>query len=500
MKKIALFLAAMLAGMGLCCAQQTMWVTTGHVQYGFDTQQVGTMTYSAGGDSLTIQNKTFAVSDIDSIHVASGLMEYNTVLVTYADTTAHLLVAGNIADRVTVTVDGAHVSVLQDSVLVNEEIFYTLKGSSADGSFYQHGDFKATLILNGLNLTSTRGAAITIDDGKRIEIQVNEGTVNTLADCEKGTQKGCFVVEGHAEFKGEGTLILTGNSKHGFKGDEYVEFKKSFLGSLIVKNAVGDGLNTNQYLEMKAGNLIVEQCGGDGVQVDKKSDNTKPNNGQLIMSGGVLRVLATGDEGRALKIEDLVTINGGIIEATSVDNAINSKGSININGGNIYAYSSGGNGIHAAVNLTVAGGTIVAYGASTTGYGIRGANRLVISGGTVAAMGAMSSTPKSATTNQPALVYKGVLTQDTHLALSDSEGNAALALTVTRAYSSSKNHTLLLTSPAIAVGTTYTLASGATIDTEADNWHSLYGGEAVTAPGERPLGSATAARPYATLQ
>ena len=359
MKKTILTMAMLLATTLWCTAQQTMWVTTGPVRYAFDTQQVGRMTCNASGDSLTIQGKEFAVSDIDSIYIASGLMEYNTVLVDYADTCARVCMSGNIAGRVTATIDGAHVSVVQDSALINEEIFYTLAGESADGSFYHKGDFKITLILDSLTLTSSRGAAITIDNGKRIELQLNDGTVNTLADCPAGTQKGCFVVDGHTEIKGGGDLVLTGNTKHAFKGDEYIELKKSFFGRIIVKDAVGDGLNTNQYIEVKAGSLIVESCGGDGVQVDKKQDTTKENNGQLLMSGGLVRVLKTGDDCKGIKIEDIATISGGTIEVSASENALHAKGNMTISGGDIYAYSATGNAINSAVNLSVTGGRMV---------------------------------------------------------------------------------------------------------------------------------------------
>lgn len=501
MKKIAFSLAFAALCAATAFAQQTLWVTTGQVRYGFDTQQVGSMAYSTGGDSLTIQGKTFAVADIDSLHVASGLMEYNTILVDYQGSKAYVDVAGNIASWVDATVDGAYVSIVQDSLLVTNEIFYTLQGSSTNGGFYQQGDMKATFTFNGLTLTSQRGAAVTIDDGKRIEIQLNDGTVNTLTDCSRGTQTGCMVVDGHTEFKGGGTLVLTGNTKHAFKGDEYVEFKKSFLGSIVVKNALGDGLNTNQYLEIKAGSLIVEQCDGDGVQVDKKQDDTKENNGQFIMSGGLVRVLGTGDDCRAIKVEDLVTIDGGTIEITATANALHSKANIVINGGSIYAYSNTGNAINANGTLTVTGGDIMAYGASTAGYGLRGATKLYITGGNIAAIGAMTSTPQILDGNQPALVYKGVLTQGTNLALADAASGALLGLTITRNYSSSKQHTLLLSTPSIAVGSTYSLYSGATIDSTQPNWHEFYyGAGAVTATGSTTLGTATAALPYATLK
>lgn len=501
MKRLLLILALALATC-TAWAQQTLWVATGEIKYAFDAQQLGQMPFSNGGTTLTLQGKAFNVSDIDSIYVTSDIIDSNTITVNYDGDHASAIIAGNIATLVTPTLDGAHVTMAQDTTM-QQEIFYTLSGTSTDGSFSQSGNYKATLILNGLTLTSTRGAAITIDDGKRIEIQVADGTTNTLTDCAKGKQSACFVVEGHSEFKGGGNLVLTGNTKHGFKSDEYMELKKSFTGTITVKNAVGDGVSVNQYLEVKSGSIIVEQCTGDGIQIDCKKDSTKTNNGQFIMSNGYISVNAIEDEAKGIKVEQDITIDGGQILVTSDDNALHSKTRININGGQIYAYSVAAHGVNAGGDtLAISGGTIVAYAASTVGYGLRGATHLFIKGGNIAAVGALMSTPKTSTDTvptQPALTYTATMPK-TNFALCDASGNSIMAFTQARAYSSSKKHTLLLSSPSITQGTGYTLYSGSTLDTSKDNWNGLYtSGDAVTTPGTA-LATGTAALPYSALQ
>ncbi|MBR1803616.1 MAG: carbohydrate-binding domain-containing protein [Muribaculaceae bacterium] len=500
MKRLSLIMTLILA-MSAAWAQQTLWVATGQVKYAFDTQQLGLMPFSNGGSTITLQGKAFDVNDIDSIYTTSEVVDGNTITVAYDGGLASATVAGNIAAQVSPTIDGAHVSMVQDSTM-EQEVFYTLSGTSSNGSFYQSGNYKATLILNGLTLTSTRGAAITIDDGKRIEIQVIDGTTNTLADCAKGTQSACMVVEGHSEFKGGGTLVLTGNTKHGFKSDEYMELKKSFLGTIKVNSAVGDGLSVNQYLEMKSGNIVVAQCDGDGIQVDCKKDSTKVNNGQFIMSGGNISVNAIEDGGKGIKVEKNIYITGGQIQVKADDNALHSKASIYISDGDIYAYSVSAHGVNGADTTTISGGTVVAYAPSTVGYGLRGATGLYIKGGNIAAIGALTSVPKASTDDvpaQPVITFTGTTPQGNY-ALNDANGNNVLAFAQARAYSSSKKHTLLLSSPSIAAGTTYTLYNGCTLDTGKENWNGLYtGGDAVTQTGTA-LGSVSAATPYAQLQ
>ena len=107
----------------------------------------------------------------------------NSVTVTYNGNTATVTVDDNVAQYLTVTQSGAHVSIVQSSS-VAEEITYTLSGTSTNGEFYMSGSYKATIELNGLTLTNTTpvysGAAVHIQNGKRINVKVITGTTNTL--------------------------------------------------------------------------------------------------------------------------------------------------------------------------------------------------------------------------------------------------------------------------------------------------------------------------------
>ena len=214
---------------------QTMWVVTGLIKWAFTTGQLSQMTYTSG-NKITVLDKVFNISDIDLIYVDSNEWTDNCIDVTYSTSKADVIIAGNIASHMTGNVNNAHVCLLQDATLASEA-FYTLQGSTTNGSFYMDGSYKATLKLNGLTLTNPDSAAINIRDGKRIEVQVIEGTTNSLVDGSNGTQKACFAVKGHTEFKGTGTLNITGNTAHAFWGKEYVEVKKS-AGTINILKAV----------------------------------------------------------------------------------------------------------------------------------------------------------------------------------------------------------------------------------------------------------------------
>ena len=147
------------------------------------------------------------------VSVMAQAQSNNTVTVVYNGDTATVSVADNVTQYLTVTQEGAHVSIAQCDTLATE-ITYTLSGTSTDGEFYMSGSYKATVELNGLTLTNTTpvysGAAVHIQNSKRINVKVITGTTNTLVDAASGSQKGCLYVKGHAEFKQYGTLNVVG--------------------------------------------------------------------------------------------------------------------------------------------------------------------------------------------------------------------------------------------------------------------------------------------------
>lgn len=116
------------------------------------------MTYS-DGTFLTVMGKSWDIAVIDSITVDNSEVTDNAVDITYNGASAHVTVAGNVAPKLAVTVSGADVSVIAAADL-QEEVFYTLSGTSDDGSFFMDGEFKATVTLNNLSLSNRRAGAI----------------------------------------------------------------------------------------------------------------------------------------------------------------------------------------------------------------------------------------------------------------------------------------------------------------------------------------------------
>ena len=356
MKKFSLFLIAFVAC--LAAKAQTMNIVTGNVVTAV-AASAEEMTYTEYGTLLTVGGKTFAVSDIDRIYIDESEMDSATVSVAYDGDAATVTVAGDIARYITASVVGAHVSIVQSDE-VGQEITYSLAGSSSDGEFYLEGSYKTTVELRGLTLTNPSGAAVNIQNGKRIDISVKKDTENTLTDGAGGTQKACLYVKGHAEFKGQGTLNVYGMAAHGIFSKEYFRMRNC---TINVLGAVKDGVNCNQYFLQESGALTIKGVGDDGVQVSFKDDTDRESDdtGCFTLAGGTLDITVSADASKGVKADSTVFIQGGtlavaqtggiITEADDISypTSVKAGGDIVISGGtvNITNTAEGGKGLSA---------------------------------------------------------------------------------------------------------------------------------------------------------
>ncbi len=305
------------------------------------------------------------------------------VTVVYDGDTATVSVPDSLNQYLTVTQQGAHVSIAQSSNLASE-ITYNLSGSSSDGGFYMSGSYKATVELNGLTLANTSavysGAAVHIQNGKRINVKVVTGTTNTLVDAATGSQKGCLYVKGHAEFKQQGTLNVVGNVKHAIKAGEYISIKNA---TLNITSAVGDGISCNQYFLMQSGTVNISGTGDDGIQCDldgdastgETEDHEDEDSGNIYISGGNITINCAAIAAKGIKSAGDIFISGNpVIDITTSGNGtwdaddeetkaacgISADGDIDISGGTLTLTStgSGGKGMKCDSVLTISGGDI----------------------------------------------------------------------------------------------------------------------------------------------
>lgn len=379
MKKIYTSLSMLV--LTIAAVAQTLNVNIGNVTYQFPASQTGDMTYSEG-TTLAIMGKTFNIEDISSMKVDDTEVKDNTVSVAYNGSSATVTVAGNVAQYLTVAQSGSHVSIEQSSDLA-EEITYTLSGTSTDGEFYMAGSYKATIELDGVTLTNVTpvysGAAVHIQNGKRIKVKPLTGTTSTLTDAAGGSQKGCLYINGHAEFAQKGTLNVVGNVKHGIKTGEYFTIKNS---TINITSAVGDGISCNQFFLMESGTINISGTGDDGIQCDldgtestgETTEHEDEDTGNFYISGGKITVNCTATAAKGIKSAGDINITGGTFNITTTGGGtwdtddletkaacgISADGNINISGGTIAstATGSGGKGIKCDGFLTITDGEI----------------------------------------------------------------------------------------------------------------------------------------------
>ena len=396
---------------------QTLNITSGSVTYQYPATQAGEMTFT-NGTQLTILGKTYNLSDITAINTNDATVKDNKVSVVYNGTEALVNVSGNVAQYVAVTVNGAHVTIEQDSQVDDTvgEITYSLSGTSTDGELTLGGSYKATVELNGLTLTNPNGAALNITNGKRIKVSAKNETENTLTDGANGSQKAALYCKGHLELQGKGTLTVYGNTAHAIKSGDYTQVKNLTLNIL---KAVKDGINANEYFLMESGMVTISGVGDDGIQADldgsdstgETTDHEDEDSGNIYIMGGTLNVSITASAAKGLKASGDLTVADGNLNITTTGNgtydsseadakgcaALKSDGNMNISGGTLALKSTGTGGkcIKADGKLNITGGNIKA---ETTGAqysysrnytaspkAIKSDGAMTISGGTISA-------------------------------------------------------------------------------------------------------------------
>ena len=306
MKKTLLMLL-MSACVGQVMAQQKVYVCDG---YNYDTYEINQATdlkMSADKQYVTICNDTYALQEFDSITFAEP--QFEKVVIRYNGTSASVSIPQSYSGVTCASGSSSHVVI--NSTNTSKEYLYSVEGTSADGSLTINGEYKLSVEFNNVELTSSKGAAVDIECGKRIDILLREGTINTLVDKANGQQKAALYSKGHMEFKGAGILNVTGRSKHAIGAKEYIEFKGS-LGAVNILAAVSDGIHCgkgekgngeNNYFQMNGGKVTIAGCGSDCIDSD--------DYGCVRIKGGELNLTVSQADGSGIKCDSLFTMTGG---------------------------------------------------------------------------------------------------------------------------------------------------------------------------------------------
>ena len=343
-------------------------------------------------DDPEIPEDTGDTEDDDLIPNSQTVSYENAVLIAFSTSGASITnpFEGN---GVTIENDNGHIAIT--STLTDTELNYVLSGIITDGSVKIYGEKKFGLILNGVGITNSTGAAINIQNKKKGSITLVDNTNNRLIDGETYTytdgedMKATFFSEGNVVIDGEGSLEIRGKNKHALATDGALTMT---AGTINIKEAASDGIHTNDEITISGGTLSVRST-GDGIQ----SESTE---NPISITGGDISIVTTGEKGHAIKTEQNVEIETtGTIEITTygaaskgikpTSDAIIRKGDITINtaGNAIWDTDdldiSSAAGVKSDGNFLMEDGTLTILSTGKGGKGINADGTLIINGGTV---------------------------------------------------------------------------------------------------------------------
>ncbi len=350
---------------------------------------------------------------------------------------------------------------------------------SGTGKLNVYGNCKAgirsddyILFRPGCNIyvKTTAGNGIKANDA----IYIKGGVINVeaLATAAKAiSSDGLVQIDG-----GRTTAITTGGGELDDDGTDVsgaagVKADSIFVmngGSLLCKStgAGGKGINTDQTLTINDGTVRVITTGKQYTygQLDTSPKGIKSDMAMYI-NGGDIMVRCTGGEGsEGIESKSTMDITGGTIRAYCYDDALNSSGAMTISGGTVFAMGTNNDGIDSNSTLSITGGVVIACGTTVPEAGFDcDENTFTVTGGTLIGLGGTTSTPTASVTTQPVAVVGGSSLQSgAFITVAAADGTNIITFKSPRDYTS-QGYTLLVSSPSMTKGSTYTISTGATV-------------------------------------
>lgn len=324
-----------------------------------------------------------------------------------------------------VSIDGTGATEEDGVIVISEGGAYTVSGSGENVSFLVDTDADVKIVLNGVEIENDMGPVIYGYQSNSLYIETTEGTENILTDGEEyeldeegnSIGKGVISSNDRLVFLGSGTLTATGNYKHCLVSDDdlYMEGGNYKL----VSNGT-DGVHANDLVCVDAGNIDIEAA-SDCIQSEA----------DLVIHGGSI-VASSADEGIESKAN--MTIAGGTIAVTAVDDGLNAGSSIVIDDGDINIHTTTGDAVDSNGTIEINGGELVAYGGGVPEGALDcDAAEIVINGGTILAIGDANSAISG--DSQQVSVLLGQYSKNDVIAIVDSDGTEMYSFTLEEAKS-----------------------------------------------------------------
>ena len=251
---------------------------------------------------------------------------------------------------------------------------------------------------NNIYVKSTANHGIKANDG----IFINGGVLNVEVSAEAAKGINC---ESHIIVNGGRTTILTtGNGTYdsedceaksaaGIKADSTLTVNG---GEIWLKStgSGGKGINVDMDAFFNGGSIYVITTGS---LYRSNNDTSSPKgikvDGNITISGGRIWVRTSGSNGEGIETKKVLNITGGEVASYAYDDAINSKSTMTVSGGYVYAHGKNNDGLDANGNCYIKGGTVFAIGSGSPEVAIdantEGGYKLYVTGGTIIAIGGL---------------------------------------------------------------------------------------------------------------
>lgn len=282
-----------------------------------------------------------------------------------------------------IDVEGTGAAVKESVVQITEGGLYSISGESENVCIWVNTKDNVKLLLNGVDMTSKTGPVIYGEQVENLYIETAVGTENVLTDGsdyetdDEGNSVGKAVISCKDDivFIGEGKLILNGNYKHCIAGNDSVYFEG---GTYQLKTSAKDGVHANDLIVVDDGDFSIEAV-----------SDCMESEGDVTINGGSIKGNSQ-DEG--IEGKENIQINGGTIDLEVTDDGLNAGSSILVKEGDITIHTTTGDAIDSNGSLQIDGGNITAYGGGVPEGGLDcdGAE-VVINGGTLLIVGDVNS-------------------------------------------------------------------------------------------------------------
>ena len=307
---------------------------------------------------------------------------------------------------------------------------------------------------------------ITINGGRTTVIATGDGTWeadetltyggDTKAAAGIGSD-GVFYMNG-----GEVYAKATGSGGKGIKADleGYITGGKIRIiteGGLYYSNGTTENLNYTGNTDNLAA-AYTSSPKGMKIGTKEEDGTTTTTYGVLQISGGDIMVRTSGNNAEGIESKGTLEITGGTVLVYAHDDAINSTDDLTISGGTVVAVGTDNDGIDSNGDMYLKGGTLIACGATgaEAGIDINEQKKLYITGGYIFGIGGRID-GSLGSTSQGIITTTGSVTANGTVSISNGSKTLYTFNMPPVVYNSG---TMLISTPDLSSGSSYTLTSG----------------------------------------